>query len=399
MNEKGTRVTPNQNASALRLLVVSHSAAMRGGAEKSLLDLLKQLHARGNIEMTVLFPEADGPLVEAVRQAGIRCESARFYRQCYAASGYKPIKDAKLYVKKALDYWAAIRLAGQFKGKFDLVYSNTRVVFLGVYLAKLLGLPHVWHIREFGKEFGLRFAFGHDRRMGRMADRFIATSKAVADALPASIGERKVRVIYNGIPLTRNVERIRHDGLNLIICGSIQPFKHQLDAVKALHLVQEEGHDNVRLHIVGDAAPGCEPYLQEIETYVSDHAMQDCVIFHGYEPDMPSVRAGMDVELICSESEGFGRVSIEAMRAGLVVVAANCGAIPEIIQDGVDGLMYTPGDVADLVDKIRRTIHPETRQALSEKAVMNTISRFLPEDNAEQVLTVMRDALAERKGA
>jgi glycosyltransferase involved in cell wall biosynthesis len=398
MRKMGARASSHaQDKSIPRVLVVSHSAMMRGGAEKSLLEILTQLHAKGSLEMTVLFPQADGPLPDAVREMGIRTEAAHYYRQCYAALSYRFTEDVKLYVKKLLDYGAAIRLARKFRGKFDLIYSNTRVVFVGVYLARLLGIPHVWHVREFSKDSGLRFASNQELLLGKMADRFIANSKAVAEDLTGSVDPRKVRVVYNGIPVAPNVEKVRHDGLNLLICGSFVPFKRQIDAVKALHLLRQAGHNHVNLHIAGSAPAGHEACLREIEAYVQEHGLQDCVVFHGYEPNMPALRARMDVELICSQCETFGRICVEGMRAGLVVIGANCGAIPELIRDNVDGLMYAPRDIEGLKDRICQTFDEGARRRLSENAVKSVSGCFLPEHTAEEVLAVMEELLIKGK--
>lgn len=400
MNKKGARASaPAQDDSALRILVISHSVSTSGGAEKSLLELLKQLKAKGNLEITVLFPKPEGDLIEAIAQIGFVCQTERYYRHCYPSYRFEFMGNMKVLIKRALDIRKAAMLGRKYQGKFDVVYSNTRVIFLGSYLAKALGIPHVWHIREFAEEFGMRFSEGHARRMGSMADRFITNSQAVANALPASVDRRKVRVIHNGIPMGRDVEKKKHDGINLLICGSIQPNKRQMDAVKALHTLGKGGRNDIRLHVAGAVIEGCEAYMQEMQAFVNQNGLQEHVIFLGYRDDMSSVRAQMDMEIICSEGEGFGRVCVEAMRAGLPVVAANCGALPEIIRDGVDGLLYRPRDVSDLCEKVIALLDERKRELMAANARENSKERFSPERNADQVFQVLQEVLRKREKA
>jgi glycosyltransferase involved in cell wall biosynthesis len=64
-----------------------------------------------------------------------------------------------------------------------------------------------------------------------------------------------------------------------------------------------------------------------------------------------------DVILVCSRSEGFGRVTIEGMLARKPVIGARCGATAELIQDGTTGLLYNYGDPSDLADRIQHLYH------------------------------------------
>jgi glycosyltransferase involved in cell wall biosynthesis len=85
------------------------------------------------------------------------------------------------------------------------------------------------------------------------------------------------------------------------------------------------------------------------------------------------------------------------MRAGLVVIGANCGAIPELIRDNVDGLMYAPRDIEGLKDRICQTFDEGARRRLSENAVKSVSGCFLPEHTAEEVLAVMEELLIKGK--
>ena len=76
------------------------------------------------------------------------------------------------------------------------------------------------------------------------------------------------------------------------------------------------------------------------------------VQFLGNRPDVPDLMAAMDVFVLSSTNEGFGRVLVEAMATGLPVVATAVGGVPEVVQDGQTGLLVPPSDPRAMADAI-----------------------------------------------
>ena len=94
-------------------------------------------------------------------------------------------------------------------------------------------------------------------------------------------------------------------------------------------------------------------------------------IFAGYQNDIKKYLALGDIFVLPSYYEGFGLVVIEAMAAGLPVVASNVGGLPEVIDDKVNGILFKPGDVGDLSEKLLTLINSEeTRHQLSKNALL-----------------------------
>lgn len=114
------------------------------------------------------------------------------------------------------------------------------------------------------------------------------------------------------------------------------------------------------------------------------------VIFEGTRNDMPIFRYNMNGELMCSYCEPFGRVTLEGMRSGLVVIGSNTGGTPEIIFDGEKGLLYRQGDPSDLAKKIKKIYEEESfAKTLADNAYNYSRSKFAPETNVDSINRVL----------
>ena len=220
----------------MRVLIVSHSGKTSGGAEQSLMALVRCVaRERADVRLTMLFPsDGQSALRAFAERLGVETLCAPYHRLCFAKTNAKPLRYGKLALLHLSDRWRSGRLAKRLRGRFDMVYSNTSVVFFGAFLARRLRLPHVWHIREFGREYGIRFLPGADRCRDRLTDRFLFTSRALLDSYRGRCREEKMRVVYNGIANRPGPARKEHDGIHMLITGSIQRQKGQYFALQAL---------------------------------------------------------------------------------------------------------------------------------------------------------------------
>ena len=126
---------------------------------------------------------------------------------------------------------------------------------------------------------------------------------------------------------------------------------------------------DVRLLVVGDGSlrGSMEQQAQELEC-------ADAVTWAGRQPQesLPQYYGEMDIVLMPSRSEGFGLTAIEAMACGCVVVASDVGGLPEVVRDGVCGLLHRTEDVADMASKISSLIaSPELYRSLQKNALQH----------------------------
>lgn len=124
--------------------------------------------------------------------------------------------------------------------------------------------------------------------------------------------------------------------------------------------------NDIKLLIVGDGS------LRHImERQVSELGLMGRVEFAGRQPqsELQGFYDRIDVLLMPSRSEGFGLTAIEGMARGCVPVVADIGGLPEVVEDGVSGLLHRPEDLEDMADEIRKVLMPDRFKALSKGAL------------------------------
>lgn len=384
----------------MKMLAFAQSGSMRGGANRSFLMVLEHLRSQYGHEIDVITPSR-GALNDALDQKGIP-NFIVSYHEIGCVNSLSPINIFRwlrfhLYSQK--DKNAAKKLSKRLQEKkYDLVYINDTDIYFGAYVAQHLCVPYVWHFRSFVNPQA-HFILGAKRMYERCA-RIIAISHGMEKLLLENpiMPTRKISVIHNGIPISTSPlvsNRSRAEGLHMVQCGRISEEKGHRDALRALAILKNEGKKDIFLHIVGSTAGrNSNTYFNELKEFVAANELSKQVIFEGTRDDMHVFRTSMHVELMCSVSEPFGRVTLEGMRSGLAVIGSDTGGTPEIICDGETGLLYRQGDANDLADKIRTVYEDEAyTKNLSAQAFNFSLSHFTPEQNVSAIERVLYSAL------
>jgi glycosyltransferase involved in cell wall biosynthesis len=225
----------------------------------------------------------------------------------------------------------------------------------------------------------------------------------------AGIPIPNARIIYTGLDVTPYLNDEPHQpvrenrSLNLLYAGRLSPDKGVDTAIKAMaKLVFEQGQRDLRLGLAGS---GSSDYENELRHLVSQAGLTDYAAFLGWVPpeEMPGLLREFDVLLVPSIwAEPFARVVLEGMIAGLVVVATPTGGTPEVVVDGENGLLFTPGDPDDLARKIILLLaDPVTRRKLARAGQHTVRERFtMPRmiDEIERLLQEVAGGLTAEKG-
>jgi len=281
----------------------------------------------------------------------------------------------------------------------DVVYTNTVTVCVGAFAARFLEIPHLWHIHEFGYEdHGLLFDLGSKLSLwliNHLSTICIVVSNAVARQYQHYIDPSKLRVIYQSVSVPKDISAEEvpmapNTGIRCIIIGSLQEGKRQEEAILAIGELVHVGI-NAELFIVGDGNPKYRDYLQKL---VSGNELDRYVKFIGYvENPFPFVKSA-DVVLMCSRNEAFGRVTVEAMKIGKPVIGARSGGTTELIREGFNGFLYTPGDYKELAAKIKYLYeHPDVVRDMGKNGQQWTKERFTQERYGEEVLTILQQLM------
>ena len=331
-----------------KICLVAHLNDL-SGANKSLIDLANLL--KTTFEVIVVVPR-DGLLNAELKSRGIKTEI--IHSGTWVSSNQESF--IKTFTKKMLINFSEIRFYNFFKReKFNLIHFNSSVYGSGAISARKLKIPYTWHIRELAEEnFSLTF-FNRKKtfQLINSASKVFTISKFMKNKISADIQNDLIEVVYNGIvPYKSEIEMIRYP-MSLVIIGAIAPDKGQLDAVRAVKHLKNNKNLEIELTIVGPITN--KDYYNELVSEITDD-VKHLITFTGYQKDVSEYRKSNYIALVCSNAEAFGRVTIEAMNYHQIVIAANSGATPEIIDDKVDGFLYETGDVESLANIILMAI-------------------------------------------
>lgn len=344
----------------MKLLCVNHTGTI-SGAERSLLDLLRGLPDW--IEARLACPR-DSPLATAARTTGIEVD-------------HIPGNDGslRLHPRETPRALARIGAAAACTAvharhmRADLIHANSiRAGLVSVPAARLIGVASVVHVRD--RLPRSTVADASLRLVASGAQTVVANSRYTAEGLRAVTTRGRLRVVYNPVDVGRfssaRLQRaarrsqlgIPPSAFALAVIGQITPWKGQLEAIRVLGLLRSRGVE-AHLLIVGEpkflsAATRYDnaSYQAAIEDLISAEALVDRVQLLGERSDIPAIVAALDALLVPSWEEPFGRVVVEAMAAGLPVLATSMGGPAEIIRDGVDGLLLPPREPARWADAV-----------------------------------------------
>ncbi|MFT5265410.1 MAG: glycosyltransferase involved in cell wall biosynthesis [Polaribacter sp.] len=380
----------------MKILFLSHYGAMLG-ANRSLLALVSGMRQRG-VQVMVWCPK-EGPFTDALRAKAIPYEVHKY--ENWAATFLFPSywKLPFGYLKNKAIFKELVEAVEKVKP--DVIHTNSSVLPMGAYLAEALKIPHVWHIREFGRQdYDLRFFPGRRELYTWLAkaERVIVISKAIRKEV---IGDHEIptSLIYNGVARKSHFKKIEdtamlpRDGstITFLIIGMLHPTKKQGLALKAFHQVAKE-YPDARLLIVGK---GRRLYEKKLKNYCVKNDLTDQVIFAGYLAQPDEAYKQSDVVLMCSAQEAMGRVTVEAMAFAKPVIGYNSGATPELITQGEDGFLFEGGE-EQLASCMRYFLrHPEDIPVMGHRGFLKASELFTEEAYVENMYRVFGEVLKE----
>ena len=269
-----------------------------------------------------------------------------------------------------------------------MVLTNTMTIPSHAIAAKILGIPHHWLVREFGRDdHQLWFLLGYRRTVrliGRLSDSVICNSHAVEQALLAVDPTMRTHVVYPVVDteLATPPERRLGERMRIILVGYFSEAKGQRLAIESIAIARKAGID-IELTLVGTGSD------RPLHSLAQQLGVDDLLTIHGPTPDLRPYWAAAHVGLMCSQSEAFGRVTVEAMRAGLPVCGTNSGGTPEIITPGVNGLLSPTGDASALAaNLIALESDEELRRQLALGAIQST-QRFARDRHDDQLAAIL----------
>jgi len=186
--------------------------------------------------------------------------------------------------------------------------------------------------------------------INKYCDILISVSGGMENHIAEKTNLKNVRVILNGYDKTRfylreSKTQMKPERLKIAVVAMFNPKKGQMVLLKAIRLVKKP----VQVLFIGDG-----PTIDECKNFVRANGLEKIVVFAGrvMHSEVPSYLNDYDLLCLPSVDEGLPAAPLEAMACGLPVIASNIHGNNEIIRDGFNGYLCSPGSVEDLADKI-----------------------------------------------
>lgn len=354
----------------------------QGGAQSYVLDLLKQHEQQPGIYSELLALFFKGALWDRVEGLNIRASC--------------------LEIRGALDIPGFYRLYRHLiAGSYDIVHVHHIHPAVSALVGRLPGkniyTEHGGGLLGGGWIEKLVYHWFHSNYC-----RFIAISREMDRVMAAEnpAVKNRIRVVYNGVDLEKidTVDTIDSDkvprqfnnaSLRVGIIGRLEKQKGIENFIDAAIIIAAS-HDNVVFPVIGDGS-----LMEHLKAKSKSLGIGDRVLFLGYRTDAIEILSRFDLLLFTSEYEPFGLVLTEAMAAGIPVVALHKkGAVPEIINDGVEGYVIRNGGAQALAERACSLLDDtELRSQMAEAARARVEAQFTMQGNANRILEIYSECL------
>ena len=398
----------------------------QGGAALALYDLIIELKKIHDDYYPIVVTGKKNRLNEMLNEIGVENYFAEFKN--FMSSYKRPFFLTKiaLLVRYEIGKYRGIKQIEDvidFK-RIDIIHSNLERIDIGAILAAKYGIVHFWHIREHAaiysgfishkvvttrkvdfnlisvKENPIKYMNDFDL-MSVKDNYFIAISESVKrEWVQKGLSQDKIILVYDGIreelyngtfgKKEKNCRYSNNNILNMVFLGGYCKEKGQEEFIKALLQLPSEKQALVHVDFFGN---GEEGYITHIKELAKHLLKKDVISINSYEPNISSKLHGYDVGINCSEAEGFGRVTVEYMMAGLCSLVSNTGANPEIIDDKLNGVMYMKNNVDDLKNKILFLLdNPKVCREYGFVARVKAINEFSMRKHAKTIYELYKNA-------
>lgn len=333
-----------------------------GGAQRSLVNLALALKESLRFEIAVCGNSSSADFSHKLEQAGLRVYRSTASRDCF--------DHAEAILRRIVAGRFGTVCFWNVDAKVKLVLAKV----LGVTVVRLVDVsPGGYSFEEMRvtKAFQEWIAFSEDEYYARL-DRLVLKYRGAAP--PAATG--KVSVIPNGVagqgcaPMRAAAAAPR-----VVVSGRIAPSKFLIEAVAAMRVLWRE-YPHAELHLLGRAEQRYAAYAQDLLDAIGPD-LGARVFLHGAVSDAPERLAGFSVALVLGERQGCPNAVLEALAAGLPVIANDSGGTRELVIDGRTGLLLPGCDPREIAAALTRVIgDPAWARRLSEAGRRHVVRRF-----------------------
>lgn len=382
----------------MKVVILSTATSYTGGAIITLLNVLPLLQKEGVEPYFIL--KGHGQLEDVLRNRKIPYSVIKSYDWCVPEQKTKGLKNVVAWKIKSL-----INLIAEYKTYFLLKREKAELYHLnciyngtGVSSAKVLGIPVVWHLREFVDLHGETPVFWNTveawKKINR-SDRVICVSNYLEQAYKNKIQDgSKLQVIYDGINMSCFKAKTKTSPKEKIVIGlaGTAPIKNHKDAILALKKVHDAGY-HVTLKIAGKWSMDNynQSYKSNLEKLIVENELKNSVEFIGMQSDMNMFWSECDLSVVCSKRESFGLAATEAMACGVPLICSNTSISGELTENGKNLFVYQLGKSEELAECILKCIEQlgtDKLDAKIKRAAAFVRNNFSIEESAKKLEAV-----------
>ena len=376
-----------EESTGAHVVLYLHATDVVAGGERSLLNLIR--HLNPTTFRARVACEATEEYVASLEACGTPVERLRF-------PGLRPPGPAALRAMRGLTQFCK-------RVNAAILHANTpRTNLYAALVGRVAKVPVIWHCRNL-LEPGMRDT---DRWFAWLPDRIICNSAAIAARFTGSRWQDRVVTITNGVDLTEyrpdlSGAAVRAElgwaGRPLIAAISrLDPEKGHEVLLEAMRRVVMRCPD-ARLVIAGRAAVDPAGRHTALQRHIEHLGLGEVVRLVGFRRDIPQLLAAADICVLPASAEACGRVLLEAMGMAKPVVGTASGGTPEIVKDGVTGLLIPPGDAGAMAAALEILLRDPARAGSMGAAGRDrAVAHFTIEAHAEKTMRLYADVLANR---
>lgn len=355
--------------------VVLHVQKVAGisGSEAHLLQLLPDLRERGwDVRFLMLHEDEPGAteFADALRRQGVPLDGIRL------RADVDPVA-----------FGEVVAYLGRTRPRIlhtHLVHADVYGQLAGTMTRVPLRLSTKHGFNEFRE--GRWFGFA-DRSVGSLAHVHIAISRGLAEYLAETEGFDLdgFEIVHYGIASTGDASPYAGADPRLVCVGRLIPIKGHLVLLRALALARER-NPNLVLDVAGRG-----PLAPALQAYARGLGVEDAVRFLGFVSPVARAFENAAITVVPSLGEGFGMVALEAMERARPVIVSAVGGLPEIVADGVTGLVVPPADAEALADAIVSLAGDLPRAAaMGDAGRVRALAEFTPRRCVERTESLYR---------
>lgn len=371
----------------INVLYISHEYEDMLGSTLSLANLLHSV--KEEVHPIVILPK-QGKVCDFFKEHGIKYYVVPF-KLNIASSRLRYLKYIPKQILTFYKNHCAVKSLIKIvqEENIHLIHTNTSVVTIGFILSKKSGIKHIWHLREF-QDLDFNFipltGWKKLRRMIQESDAIIAITKAIAEHFKVS-SRKNCYIIHDAVRSIQDTCYIPNKEKYILFLGHIT---HKKGAEVALNIFVEfwKKHQDYRLYYIG---PVSDEYKDHLKAIINKSGInENNVLFWGYKENVEEYLRKASALLMCSQNEAQGRVSVEAMFYGCPVLGYRSGGTQEIIQDGVNGFLFS--DMEEAINKLTYITKNDNKQ-IALNAIDYVKESFSEEMYGRKILYIYKSLL------